>query len=239
DPYYIKRREKTLLISIGCDFVFEDCFCATLGSLPYEFDSTDIGLMETADAFVVMFLSDKGQKTIEAFNKFFTAINTEEAQNYENIMTDKNKKSVEKMGLSWTDVDLEKIPGIMSESFGKDIWKKISEKCISCGACTFVCPTCYCFDIRDEQDAANVQRCRNWDFCTSFLYSLEASGHNPRNDISKRYKNKINCKYNYNYLRHKVLYCVGCGRCIDVCPVDMDIRNIVGSILKNHMKSNV
>jgi sulfhydrogenase subunit beta (sulfur reductase) len=82
------------------------------------------------------------------------------------------------------------------------------------------------------------QRSRCWDFCTNYLYTLEASGHNPRNDINKRYKNKINCKYNYNFKRHDgLLYCVGCGRCVEVCPADMDIRQIVGTILKNSKKS--
>ncbi|MHB1275355.1 MAG: 4Fe-4S dicluster domain-containing protein [Candidatus Humimicrobiaceae bacterium] len=236
DPYYMSKRENTLLISIGCDAVFDDCFCSMVGGNPYGFNNTDIGLMETEDGFAVMFLSDKGQKTIEEYNNYFSGLSKKESENFNIKMAEKNKESTEKIESLWPDIKHDEIPGILNNSFNIGVWKKVSEKCIGCGACTFVCPTCYCFDIKDEQDGMAGERYRCWDFCTSFLYTLEASGHNPRNDINKRYKNKINCKYNYNYARHGDLYCVGCGRCIEVCPADMDIREIVQTVLKNSDK---
>ncbi|MDZ7838061.1 MAG: 4Fe-4S dicluster domain-containing protein [Actinomycetota bacterium] len=74
----------------------------------------------------------------------------------------------------------------MNANFGAEAWKEVSKKCIGCGACTFVCPTCYCFDIRDEKDNQQGKRYRCWDFCTSYLYTLEASGHNPRAELSQK-----------------------------------------------------
>ncbi len=236
DPYYASKRENTLLISIGCNVAFEDCFCTMVGGRPYQFDHTDIGLMEVEGGYVLMSLSEKGSRAVEEYGQYFEEADAKKDQ-YSSQMAASEQKTSEAISVLWEGMKFEDIPGVMDATFDSDAWKKVSEKCISCGACTFVCPTCYCFDIRDEQESLKGERYRCWDFCTNYLYTLEASGHNPRKDINKRYKNKINCKYNYNFKRHdELLYCVGCGRCIDVCPADMDIRQIVGTILKNSKK---
>jgi len=233
DPYYLDRRKNATLISIGCDRVFADCFCTSVGGSPYNFDNTDIGLMETDDGYVVFVFTDKGRKVVEGGSSYFEPAGEKDMGGYRSQLEEREKISSEEILSLWPDTNWQDIPDILSRSFAISEWKKVSEKCISCGACTFVCPTCYCFDIRDEKDNQQGQRYRCWDFCTSYLYTLEASGHNPRGDIQKRYKNKVNCKYNYNYRRHGHLYCVGCGRCIEVCPVDMDIRQVVATVLKN------
>ncbi len=231
DPYYIKRRANTVLIAIGCDTVFDDCFCSMVGGSPYNFDNSDIGLMETDGSYVVFVYTDKGEAIVEN-NEYLETTSDKEKVSLKSELKEKDEKSSKKIESMWPGTKYEDIPDIMDKSFNLKIWEKLTEKCISCGACTFVCPTCYCFDIRDEKDNKQGQRYRCWDFCTSYIYTLEASGHNPRESITKRYKNKVNCKFNYNYKRHGNLYCVGCGRCIDVCPVDMDIREIVAAILE-------
>ncbi len=237
DPYYAAKRENTLLITIGCNVAFEDCFCTMTGGSPYHFAHTDIGLMEVEGGYAVMALSEKGAQAIEENSKYFEEAEAKQ-EAYAEQMAANEKKTSDAIQSLWDGIAFAEIPKIMDASFEIASWKKVSEKCISCGACTFACPTCYCFDIRDEQENMQGQRFRCWDFCTNYLYTLEASGHNPRKDINKRYKNKINCKYNYNFKRHdELLYCVGCGRCVDVCPADMDIRQIVDTILKNSKKS--
>jgi sulfhydrogenase subunit beta (sulfur reductase) len=231
DPYYTSKRQGSLLISIGCEVAFEDCFCTMVGGKPFNFENADIGLMETEDGYAVMHLSEKGSKAVQEFERFFDK--AQDDGSYEKQMQKKQEDTSSRISSLWEGIKAEDIPVLMDSAFNISSWKKVSEKCISCGACTFVCPTCYCFDIRDEQESHTGERYRCWDFCTNYLYTLEASGHNPRSDINKRYKNKVNCKYNYNFKRHDgLLYCVGCGRCVDVCPADMDIRQIVGTILK-------
>lgn len=234
DPYYLKKRENTLLVSLGCDIVFEDCFCTQVGGSPFGFDVSDLGLMKADGGFAVFVLTEKGGKAVKEAKDYFEPVDEKEAQVYRAKLKERERQTAERIASLWPDT--EDMPGTFDKSFSPKQWKKLSEKCISCGACTFTCPTCYCFDIRDEKDNQQGQRYRTWDYCTSYLYTLEASGHNPREDISKRYRNKVNCKYNYNLRRHGQLFCVGCGRCIEICPVDMDIRKIVAEVIEDKDK---
>jgi formate hydrogenlyase subunit 6/NADH:ubiquinone oxidoreductase subunit I len=109
-------------------------------------------------------------------------------------------------------------------------WGRLHEKCIGCSICTFLCPTCHCFDIVDEASGDKGQRVRNWDSCLSPLYSLETSGHNPRSTGRERTRQRIMHKLNYFPKLFGKLACVGCGRCVLYCPVDFDIRQTIKEI---------
>ncbi len=236
DNYYMEKRKNSLLISIGCNTPFPDCFCTLVGGSPFNFENADIGMVEVNDGYAIVKISDDAKDLISENREYFdkdidkTAIEEE----IEKII----KSSAEKIGHTWEDLPREEISKIMDESIGSGIWDQITKKCISCGACTYVCPTCYCFNIRDEQKGLQGQRYRSWDYCMNSYYTLEASGHNPRPDKSLRYRNKVNCKYNYNIKRHGHIYCVGCGRCIEVCPVSMDIREAVKTVIDNRQQAS-
>ena len=237
DAYYSEKRVDTVLVSIGCNTIFPDCFCLSVGGNPFNFDYSDIGLIDLGDCLVVQKNSENEtvKKLIEEFKDFFEEKDFDETgiNSINDVISASNSsqhKSLEKMGLK--KIDKAQIEKIMEDNFSKeDVWKEISEKCISCGACTYVCPTCVCFNISDEIKNLTGERYRCWDFCTNYYYTLEASGHNPRSEIFQRYRNKINCKFNYFHKRKKALYCVGCGRCVDVCPVGMDIREILKKVI--------
>jgi ferredoxin len=113
-----------------------------------------------------------------------------------------------------------------------DFWTKVSSACLSCGACTFVCPNCYCFDICDDTMFGKGTRRRVWDACMFTDFTLEASGHNPRTQVYQRLRQKINHKYSYHVKKYGVISCVGCGRCTRSCPVNIDIYSIVEEALK-------
>ncbi|MGM0366526.1 MAG: hypothetical protein ACQEP5_08335, partial [Actinomycetota bacterium] len=138
DPYYLDRRNNTTLISIGCDTVFGDCFCTQVGSRPYNFDNTDIGLMETDDGYAAFVFTDKGQKAVEAPGSCFEPAEEKDAEGYRFQAEERDKKSSEKISSLWPDTAYSDIPDILNRSFSISEWKKLSEKCISCGACTFV-----------------------------------------------------------------------------------------------------
>ncbi len=228
---YLKRRKDLLLITIGCVDIFPDCFCSSVGGHPFDFKYSDIGLIDMKDYFQVIKISDNpdAQSFIEIFNEFTEKINTSE--NSEAELKKIFKKSESECFSNWERIDGHDIAALMEKNFNdENIWKNISEKCIGCAACTFVCPTCLCFSINDERNDLKGERYKCWDFCTSYYYTLEASGHNPRGELYQRYRNKVNCKYHYYYKRKESLYCVGCGRCIDVCPAGMDIRDAVNII---------
>lgn len=231
DPQYVIKRENTILVSIGCSSIFPDCFCTSLGGNPFYFENADFGLIDTGSDFAV-FKSGKSDTIRELPSKnakFFveTEISADEEIKIKQIISD----SETKCSSNSDTVNPEDIVSVMNSNFSEEeMWEDITRKCVSCAACTYVCPTCVCFNISDEQSEMKGERYKCWDFCTNYYYTLEASGHNPREKIYQRYRNKINCKYNYFYKRNKNLYCVGCGRCIDVCPVGMDIREIVGQV---------
>ena len=110
-------------------------------------------------------------------------------------------------------------------------WRDRVSKCISCGICTYVCPTCYCFTIADEIEDLQGERLRAWDSCMFYQYTLEASGHNPRPSKFERYRNRIGHKFSYFPDQYNgMISCCGCGRCIRSCPVSIDIRRIVGHL---------
>jgi ferredoxin len=107
-------------------------------------------------------------------------------------------------------------------------WEDVAAKCLSCGACTYLCPTCYCFTLSDESNGLSGKRLRSWDTCMSFQFCLEASGHNPRPTKAHRLKNRVGHKFSYYPTLHdQITACCGCGRCIKSCPVSVDIREIV------------
>jgi ferredoxin len=132
-----------------------------------------------------------------------------------------------------TCVDAKVIAKKLEDIFHKtEFWEKVSDACLSCGACTFVCPTCYCFDICDETLFSHGVRRRVWDACMSTDFTLEASGHNPRTKVYQRLRQKICHKYSFHIRKYGVISCVGCGRCTRNCPVNVDIFSIVDQALK-------
>ena len=232
DVYYDEKRTNVVLISIGCDQVFPDCFCISVGGNPFNFDNSDIGFVDAGDYLIVLKKNDSEivKKIIDENKEFFEEKDFKDEES--KVVNDMISASIKKLEQSMEKIDENLIEQIIESNFDENIlWENISEKCISCAACTYVCPTCLCFDIGDELKNYSGERYRCWDFCTNYYYTLEASGHNPRNEVFQRYRNKINCKFNYFHKRKKVLYCVGCGRCVDICPVGMDIREILKKLL--------
>jgi ferredoxin len=119
---------------------------------------------------------------------------------------------------------------------GADFWEDISFACINCGTCTFSCPTCWCFDIQDEVYGNKGVRMRNWDSCMFPIFTVHTTGHNPRDTKLARLRQRFMHKLKYFVDKYdKGIMCVGCGRCVRQCPVNIDIRKI--SKLMNNLAS--
>ena len=123
------------------------------------------------------------------------------------------------------------IPQKLEELWDSPLWKKVSDACLGCGA-YFLCPTCHCFDIQDEMEGFEGRRCRVWDSCMFKEYTLHTSGHNPRPTRRERTRNRVNHKYSYFVKNFGTIACVGCGRCINNCPVNIDILDILSQVVK-------
>ena len=127
-------------------------------------------------------------------------------------------------------LNIAQIKKALDRDFDNPLWETIHEKCLGCGVCTFLCPTCHCFDILDEGDSTQGERIRIWDSCMFPLFTLHASGANPRPGGKERMRQRVMHKFSYFLDNHEQPSCTGCGRCIRFCPVNLDIREVLGAI---------
>lgn len=230
DPYWVNKREKTTLVVVGCDDPCETCFCTSVGTLPLDKRGADVLLTDIGDDYVVDVQSEKGKVL---FDHLPDASQEQIATSHQVAAAAEDKM---------TDVfDFEQSRGLRPserKAFCKDtlyglfdsgFWSKVQQSCLGCGVCTYLCPTCHCFDIVDE--AQRGERVRNWDTCMFRLYSHEASGHNPRPTNTERTRQRIMHKYAYFVELYNQIGCTGCGRCVRYCPVNLDIRHVLRSAM--------
>jgi len=219
DPYYLARRENTVIVGIGCNEPASTCFCTSVSSGPFDTSGLDVLLIDTGDAYVVETVTEKGKLFIEKAG-LAAASDADKAA----------AAKVKEESVVTCQVNLDGLKAKLDVNFYDPIWDKIHEKCLGCGACTYLCPTCHCFDIVDDAVDCNGCRVRNWDSCAFPLFTLHGSGHNPRTSNKERYRNRIMHKFKYFVDNFNEIACVGCGRCIKNCPVNMDIRVVLEDI---------
>lgn len=223
DPYYLTRRQNTTLISLMCSHPDSSCFCSSFGTGPDldgEGAGADLHLVDLGDTFYVRVFSERGQQIIETCSALFAPASDAHRQ----AASDAAAQATSAIARS---LDTEGLSEAMSGMFDSSYWDKISRKCLACGACTYLCPVCYCFDVTDTCSQANGERVRCWDACTYRSFALLSGGHNPRPTIKEGYRQKMYHKFNYAVERYGEPLCVGCGRCLDSCPVNLDIVRIL------------
>jgi len=222
DVYYAARRKNTVLFVIGCNEADSTCFCTSFGNGPMSEDGADVFMIDIGDNYVVKAITDKGKNLISSFSNFEKAGEKELQQ----------AVKIKEQAIAGIASKVE-IPGLKEKldgMFDSPIWDTLHEKCLGCGACAYLCPTCHCFDITDDAVNAKGERVRNWDSCMFPLFTLHGSGHNPRPSGKERMRQRIMHKFNYFVKNFGETACVGCGRCIKNCPVNLDIREVIGLI---------
>ena len=230
DPYWSLRREATTIFGYAYDLnqqVGSADFYNTLGIYAADPEGSDIFMVKKDKELLFKSITPKGEKLLAQLDVLAKASSADEKYFEEYIKKGKEYKT------RFACVDAEAIARKFEAVFDNtDFWTKISAACLSCGICTFVCPTCYCFDICDDTLFGKGTRRRVWDACMFTDFTLEASGHNPRTQVFQRLRQKINHKYSYHVRKYGVISCVGCGRCTRYCPVNIDIYSIVEAALK-------
>ncbi len=218
DALYADKRAKTILVGLSCPRMFLGCFCTSLGSSPDDARDLDVLLTETEGGYAVQAVTEKGKALLS------TAKATDKAVDIPQPATAAPLTPVLPVQ-EW------------AARFNDPYWAKISERCISCRVCTFVCPTCRCFDVRDVTTGDyGVERLRSWDACQLEAFCRIAGGHNPRPTKQQRLRQRFYCKFSYVPQDFGPLACVGCGRCVVECPVNIDIREMLSDIQREAVK---
>ena len=126
--------------------------------------------------------------------------------------------------------DLAAVGEFLAAGYENPEWQTMPQRCLGCGACAYTCPTCHCFDIVDEGNSRGGVRARNWDACQFAMFTMHASGHNPRVNQGQRQRQRIYHKFQIYPDKFGEMLCTGCGNCTRNCPVDLGVLNVLKSI---------
>jgi len=209
DRFYQQRRRLTTVVSLACKEADKNCFCTSVGLAPDAQSGADAMLLQISeDSFEVRLFTEKGAALFRG--------HTEES--------DKVGKTAVPPKVRF---NAQQVGNYLQQNFIDSTFDHTSMRCVGCGACTYVCPTCHCFDIVDEGGANKGKRVKNWDACQFAMFTHHASGHNPRSEQSARQRNRVQHKFNIYPEKFGVILCTGCGNCTRACLASLGIHPVL------------
>jgi sulfhydrogenase subunit beta (sulfur reductase) len=228
DIYYWRRRDQTTLVGLACTPPPSDnCFCPSVDGSPYAEEGSDILLTDLEDQYYVRSLSKKGEALIAAAKELFEEAKPQDKKKVRAAHAEAEKKIKRELK------EARSISVKLKTMFDSSLWDEESMSCLRCGICTYLCPSCHCFDINDEIDNPTPlqgKRVRTWDTCQFPDFTMHSSGHNPRPDKASRLRQRLLHKFQYFVQVYDKIMCVGCGRCISLCPVGIDIIKVLDKV---------
>jgi formate hydrogenlyase subunit 6/NADH:ubiquinone oxidoreductase subunit I len=222
DPYYRPRRDNTMIIGVSC-MPAPTCMCNAWGTGEAQ-QGYDLFLTDLDDRYFVNCLSVEGAHVLDSLVETREA--TEEDKN--DLLSHINRFSAAFDKAP----DATQLQLLFDAKYDDAFWEDIGSNCLSCGACSAVCPTCYCFDILDELDANGItgSRVRCWDSCINSQFAEVAGGDDVRPTRASRVRYRFYHKFWSYPARHGKALCVGCGRCDVACKVDINPRRIINAL---------
>jgi ferredoxin len=232
DEFYGARRARLTTVAIGCAETAETCFCDSVGLDPNTAPTADIQLNITEDggAWVVVAQTERGAAALGAWEGFLDEGDARGAQGAQGAAQATQATPPVARGACTLRVDTSGVKEKLDHLFEHPLWDELAKKCLTCGTCTFVCPTCHCFDISQENRLKEGERFRCWDSCMFSSYTEMAGHHNPRADKTSRVRQRFMHKLCFFEDRYGKSLCVGCGRCVEKCPVALDITCLIDEI---------
>lgn len=226
DSYYKNRREHGTVIVLACNEPAKTCFCSTFGiDASLAKPAGDVSCWLADGKYYFEANTDKGKAFVENAKSALEDADTSAVEACRKDIAEKVEK------LPFAHLDLSNFQGKdMLKIFNSKIWDKVSEPCVGCGTCTYVCPTCMCFDVRDFATSNGVRQIRCWDSC---MYNdfTQMAAENPRHTQKERSRQRFMHKLMYYPMAHDGMFsCVGCGRCVENCPVNMNIVKVIKAV---------
>lgn len=231
DPYYWARRKNVAYVGLACNQPpSSNCFCLSVGGSPVSTDGLDVQMTDLGDRYFVTAVTEAGKALMTAADSLFTDPADADRQQ----LKDAHAEAIAQPQRAVLDV--EAAPAKLKVSFDSPLWEELARACIGCGICTFLCPTCHCFDINDEVTGSaplKGNRVRTWDNCQFPDFTMHTSGHNPRENSGARLRQRVCHKFQYFPENFGMPQCTGCGRCITECPVGIDIVSVVNKVVEH------
>jgi len=226
DTPYMERRERTLIVGLDCLAPCDEhSFCKSMGSLEVT-GGYDLFMTNLGDVYAVETGTEAGQHLLDQYAEARSATDKDVAQ-LNAVLSEKWPRFARKLEL-----EPEDLADMLELTYDNPLWEELAEKCLGCGSCNLVCPTCYCFDVQDrvKLNLQEGERVRRWDGCMLKDFTLVATGEVFREHRSARLRHRFYRKGKYMYEDYGRVGCVGCGRCVRACLVDIDPVEVFNSL---------
>jgi heterodisulfide reductase subunit C len=226
DTFYAARRANGIIVAMACHEPEETCFCKVFGIDCAE-PVADVATWMVDGELYWKALTEKGEALTAAVASLLVDADEAKVEEEKNAI----RAIVEK--LPYSNLSLEGWNGdALSEKFDSPVWEELYKPCLACGTCTFVCPTCQCYDIKDYDTGHGVKRYRCWDSCMYSDFTMMAHGNNRTSQL-QRFRQRFMHKLVYFPANNDGMYsCVGCGRCVEKCPASLNIVKVIKAFEK-------
>lgn len=230
DSFYAARREHGTIVAMACHEPEESCFCKAFGIDCAE-PAADVATWMVEGELYWKALTEKGEALTKAVESLLVEADGADAEKLE---AEKNAIHTIVEKLPYSNLSLEGWNGdALTEKFNSPVWEELYKPCLACGTCTFVCPTCQCYDIKDYDTGHGVKRYRCWDSCMYSDFTMMAHGNNRTSQL-QRFRQRFMHKLVYFPANNDGMYsCVGCGRCVEKCPSSLNIVKVIKAFEKH------